>query len=194
MDLIIWIISWVIWTFIAGVLTWLFRFNIWYILWFIFYKIYPNISGEYYVYIFKETWWDDLEPEIDYDEGSILYYINSINRTNSDTIKTLENIRLEFAPDMFYKVKIHQFLNQIKWTTYIVNKWKITEDEKLSWEVKASRSLMLNYENLNEQHHNIWWYLLKITNSWDIIYWVQSFLCTDCGNPDFIYVYFKKIH
>nr|WP_320020900.1 hypothetical protein [uncultured Draconibacterium sp.] len=179
---------------VAALLIYVFRYYIGFILNFVFYKAYPNISGDYLMYSYEQTNEGEIEPsysdEFDdyYDEDEIepLYS----GATNEGLLEYLK----EYSDSSAYvKMKIKQFAFKIKGEIITVKNGIIIEKEEFVGKILPSRIATVSTETTSEEHHNFGTYLLTLTNNNKIIKGIRTFLCVSCGDAASDNIILEKI-
>lgn len=175
---------------IASILFYVLRYELGFLINFIFFKLYPKISGEYDVYLFgmkrkynnnaKSTEEESTQSE-DMDRSARL--LNS-QASDHELLAFLKKRKQGF----FIKLKLKQFANRITGVLYVIKDGERTNIEKIKGQITASRVIILNSEAVQDDHHNFGTYLLTIKNDAHIIKGVRNYLCVSCGeaSPDHI--------
>ncbi|MFZ5551617.1 MAG: hypothetical protein ACOZCO_00770 [Bacteroidota bacterium] len=178
---------------VATLLIYLFRYQLGYIINLIFFKVYPNISGEYKVYIYEwnndsieENNENNIESDYPNDEQFVLPTTQS---SNEDILNYLRKTDCE----PFVKATINQFAYKIRGEITTVNKGQVIDIEKFKGRITPSRVVLLNTETVTPDHHNFGTYLLRLTPANNVIKGAKNYLCIECGDVGTSYVLFEKI-
>lgn len=178
----------------ATVLMYLFRYQIGFLVNFLFSKVYPNVNGEYriYQYEFSSSNEDEHLPEEDIDD-ELTENENQTLSNNASDRELLEWLKdLENENDEIYKIELRQFANSVKGEVFSITNGKRKTLEKVQGRITPSRVLMLNSETKDKDHHNFGTYLLTIKNDTRILKGAKSGLCISCGDATSDYIILEK--
>jgi len=168
---------------VAAGLIYLFRYNLGFLLNLIFCKLYPNISGEYKYYIYKNVVISESEAKKIKKQNKTkqneLLIEPGTKPNNKQLVAWLEKCKKN---EQYTTMKLKQFANRISGEVYVSNKGAIKHIEKIYGKITPSRILVLNSENIDSEHHNFGTYLLNLTNDLNIIKGMRSGLCVNCGD------------
>ncbi len=184
--------------FIIGVLSsltattviYLLRYQLGFLVNFLFTKVYPDVTGEYRIYEFEQAGSDWTDYAVEDDEVEEEEEQDTENEVLSDTLsgKVSDRELLEWLkkheqnnPEII-KLRLKQFANRVKGDVILSTNGKITELEKVQGRITPSRILILNSETKDEHHHNFGTYLLTIKNDARIMKGTKSGLCISCGD------------
>jgi len=172
---------------VAVIILFFLRYNFGFIISFIFYKLYPNISGEYNYYAYNRR--RALSEKEKNTEGSDHLYTKPGEKLSHQEL-------LEWLKDKDKKphiiIKLKQFAYKISGEVYCIQEDKIKHLEKINGKITPSRVLVLNSETIDGEHHNFGTYLLNLTNDLSIIRGTRSGLCVQCGDATSDYVLLEK--
>lgn len=185
-DFILGVVSSLVATFIIFI----FRHQVGYLINILFFKVYPNLSGEYNVYVYNiesdnEIDYEDEDEEIDLEQP-----VPSIsNSSNSNLLQYLK----ETDAEPFMKATVKQFAYKLEGSITTIEKGQIIDNEKFKGRVTPSRVVLLNTETVTPEHHNFGTYLLRLTPNNKVMKGSRNYLCTECGDVGNSYVMFEKI-
>jgi hypothetical protein len=169
----------------ATALAYLFRYQLGSLLNTIFFRVYPNVKGDYRIYIFEYSneEQDEYIPdeELEKIEGdSEQIHTLSTDASDRDLLDWLKEIHQN--DDKIFKIKLEQFTNRVKGEVYSLENGKHKTIEKVVGRITPSRVLLLNSETKDDHHHNFGTYLLTIKNDTRILKGTNSGLCISCND------------
>lgn len=179
----------------ATVLIYLFRYQLGFLINFLFAKVYPNVSGEYriYQYDYSSPNEDEYIPEDHEDTDDSQEDEKQTLSTDASDHQLLDWLKeLEKDNEDIYKIELSQFANRVKGEVFSIVKGKRKILEKVQGRITPSRVLMLNSETEDEDHHNFGTYLLTIKNDTRILKGTNSALCISCGDATSGYMILEK--
>ena len=175
---------------VATFLIFIFRHQVGYLINILFFKVYPNLSGEYNVYVYDYASDDELEFEDGEEEGVLVPPTHPMsNSSNSDLLQYLKETDVE----PFMKATIKQFAYKLEGSITSIEKGQIIDNEKFKGRVTPSRVVLLNTETITPEHHNFGTYLLRLTPNNKVMKGSRNYLCTECGDVGNSFVMFEKI-
>ena len=173
---------------VATIIIYLFRFNFGFIVNLFFFKIYPDISGDYNCYSYDVTAISKSEAKNCNPKDSLIKKSGDQKPANQELLKWLKSKKGKVHAIM----RIKQFANMIKGEVFLIEGNKVKDFEKINGKITPNRVLVLNSEIKDEKHHNFGTYLLNLTNDLSIIKGTRSGLCMECGDATSDYVVLEK--
>ena len=172
---------------VASIIIYSLRFNLGFIINLVFYRLYPNVSGEYRYYVYDRIRISKNEAKQDENKDGLIKKSGD-KPTNQELLKWLKSKNNK--PHILMKLK--QFANKVSGEIYYIHKDSIKYVEKIYGKITPSRVLVLNSEAIDAEHHNFGTYLLNLTNDISIIKGTRSGLCIECGDATSDYILLEK--